>query len=57
MLEKQIKAIRDVKANFDESEQKLLQANEIANADLTIKKLTYGTPSIRKMIEDAAGTK
>lgn len=57
MLEKQIKALRDVKANFDASEQKLLKANEIANEDLTIKKLTYGTPSIRKMIEDAANSK
>ena len=54
-LEKQIKALRDIKANFEASEQKLLKANEIADEDLTVKKLTYGNPTIRKMIQDAAG--
>ncbi|MDE5656435.1 MAG: DUF2130 domain-containing protein, partial [Muribaculaceae bacterium] len=53
-LEKQIKALRDIKANFEASEQKLLKANEIADEDLTVKKLTYGNPTIRKMIQDAA---
>lgn len=52
-LEKQIKALRDIKANFEASEQKLLKANELADEDLTVKKLTYGNPTIRKMIEDA----
>ena len=52
-LEKQIKALRDIKANFEASEQKLLKANELADEDLTVKKLTYGNPNIRKMIEDA----
>lgn len=53
-LEKQIKALRDVKANFEASEQKLLKANEYADENLTVKKLTHGIPSIRKMIDDAA---
>lgn len=53
-LERQIKALREVKANFDASEQKLLKANEIAEEDLTVNKLTHGIPSIRKMIKDAA---
>lgn len=53
-LEKQIKALRDIKANFEASEQRLLKANEIADEDLTVKKLTYGNPTIRKMIQDAA---
>lgn len=52
-LEKQIKSLREIKANFEASEQKLLKANELADEDLTVKKLTYGNPSIRKMIEDA----
>lgn len=52
-LEKQIKALRDIKANFEASEQKLMKANEIADEDLTVKKLTYGAPSVRKMIEEA----
>lgn len=52
-LEKQIKALREIKANFEASEQKLLKANEIADENLTVKKLTHGIPSIRQMIEDA----
>ena len=52
-LERQIKALRDIKANFEASEQRLLQANELADEDLTVKKLTYGNPTIRKMIDDA----
>ncbi len=52
-LEKQIKTLRDVKANFEASEQKLLKANEMAEEDLTVKKLTYGAPSVRKMIEES----
>lgn len=52
-LEKQIKALHDIKANFEASEQKLLKANELADEDLTVKKLTYGAPSVRKMIDEA----
>lgn len=53
-LEKQIKALRDIKANFEASEQKLLKANEMAEEDLTIRKLTHGNPNIRRMIQEAA---
>ena len=49
----QIKALRDVKANFEASDQKLLKADEMVGENLTVKKLTHGNPSIRKMIEDA----
>ena len=52
-LERQIKALRDIKANFEASEQRLLKANELADEDLTVKKLTYGNPTIRRMIDDA----
>ena len=52
-LEKQIKALRDIKANFEASEQKLLKANELADENLTVKKLTHGAPEIRRMIESA----
>ena len=52
-LERQIKALRDIKASFEASEQRLLKANELADEDLTVKKLTYGNPTIRKMIDDA----
>lgn len=51
-LEKQIKALRDIKANFQDSEQKLLKANEYADQNLTVKKLTHGLPEIKKQIED-----
>lgn len=53
-LEKQITALKAVKANFDASEQKLLKANELADENLTVKKLTHGAPTIRRMIEEAA---
>ena len=53
-LEKQIKALKDIKANFEASEKRLLKANEMAEEDLTVKKLTHGAPSIRKMIEKAS---
>ena len=47
-LEKQIKALRDIKANFEASEQKLLKANEIADEDLTVKNLPTVTPPYAK---------
>ncbi|MDE6278124.1 MAG: DUF2130 domain-containing protein [Muribaculaceae bacterium] len=53
-LEKQISDLRKIKSNFEAAEQKLLKANEIADEDLTVKKLTWGNPRIKKMIEDAA---
>lgn len=53
-LEKQIVKLREIKASFEASEQRLLKADEIAEERLTVKKLTYGAPSVRKMIEKAA---
>ena len=52
-LEKQIKLLRDVKSNFEGSEQKLLKAGEQIDEDLTIKKLTHGNPAMRQRIIDA----
>lgn len=52
-LEQQIKSLRAIKANFESSEQKLLKANELADENLTIKKLTHGNPSVRRMIIEA----
>lgn len=52
-LERQITALRAVKANFDASEQKLLKANEVLEEDFTIKKLTHGNPSMRRKLEAA----
>lgn len=53
-LEKQISLLRDVKAKFEASEQQLLKADDYVEANLTVKKLTHGAPSVRKMIEDAS---
>lgn len=52
-LERQIRQLREVKANFEASEQKLLKANDLAEESLTVKKLTYGNPTVRRMIDDA----
>ncbi len=52
-LQKQIKLLEKVKANFEGSEQKLLKAGELAEKDLTVKKLTHGNPAMRKRIIDA----
>lgn len=53
-LEKQIKALRNVKENFQASENRLLKANEVLEEDFTIKKLTHGNPTMRKKLQDAA---
>lgn len=53
-LEKQITALRAIKANFEASEQRLQKADELAEETLTVKKLTHGAPTVRKLIEDAA---
>lgn len=50
-LEKQIQTLRKIKASFEASEQKLLKANEVADEDLTVRKLTHGIKSVREMIE------
>lgn len=52
-LEKQISLLRDVKASFEASEQRMLKAERYVEENLTVKKLTHGAPLIRKMIEEA----
>ncbi len=52
-LEKQIEQLRKVKALFDASEQKLVRAGESAENDFTIKKLTYGNPTMREKFKQA----
>ncbi len=53
-LEKQIKALRDIKDNFEKSENHLAKATEFVDENLTIKKLTYGNPTIKRLIEEAS---
>lgn len=53
-LEKQIKALRDIKENFEKSENHLAKATEFVDENLTIKKLTYGNPTIKRLIEEAS---
>ncbi|MDE6134809.1 MAG: DUF2130 domain-containing protein, partial [Muribaculaceae bacterium] len=52
-LEKQIDSLRKVKALFETSQQKLVQANSTAESDFTIKKLTYGNPTMRALFDEA----
>lgn len=52
-LEKQIDNLKKIKSNFEASDQRLLKATEIGEDDLTVKKLTHGNPTVRKMIEGA----
>ena len=52
-LEKQIDNLKKVKANFEASNQRLLKGTGIAEEDLTVKKLTHGNPTVRKLIEEA----
>lgn len=51
-LRKQIKLLEDIKNNFQASEQRLLKADGMVTEDLTIKKLTHGSPNVRKMIQE-----
>lgn len=53
-LEKQIVNLRKIKSNFEASEQKLMKAAQLGDEDLTIRKLTHGNPTVRRMIDDAA---
>jgi len=53
-LEAQIKRLQEVKANFEGSEQKLLKAGELAEKDLTVKRLTHGNPTMRQRIIEAS---
>lgn len=52
-LEKQISLLKTVKANFETSEEKLKGADKYLKENLTVKKLTHGAPSVKKMIEEA----
>ena len=52
-LEKQVESLRKVKNLFEVSEQKLIRANETAENDFTIKKLSHGNPTMRAKFEEA----
>ena len=52
-LENQIEHLRKVKVNFEAADQKLLKADDYVEDHLTVKKLTHGAPSVRKLIENA----
>lgn len=52
-LEKQIKLLKSVKENFENSDKKWERADKLAQESLNIKKLTHGIPSVRKAIEEA----
>ncbi len=51
-LEKQIEQLRKVKSLFDASEQKLVRAGDKVENDFTIKKLTRGNPTMKKLFEE-----
>lgn len=51
--EKQADNLRKIKALFETSRQKLINANEKAENDFTIRKLTYGNPTMRTKFEEA----
>ena len=51
--EKQIDRLRKIKGLFDTSNQKLERAGEVLETDFTIKKLTYGNPTMRAKFEEA----
>jgi hypothetical protein len=51
--EKQAESLRKVKALFETSRQKLISANEKAENDFTIRKLTHGNPTMRAKFNEA----
>jgi hypothetical protein len=51
--EKQADNLRKVKALFETSRQKLVSANEKAENDFTIRKLTYGNPTMKAKFDEA----
>jgi hypothetical protein len=51
--EKQADNLRKVKALFEASRQKLISANEKAENDFTIRKLTYGNPTMQAKFKEA----
>lgn len=52
-LESQIEQLRKVKASFEAADKKLLKADDYVGNSLTVRQLTHGAPTVRKMIEDA----
>ena len=52
-LESQIEHLKKVKASFEAADQKLLKADNYVGENLTVKKLTHGAPTVRKLIDDA----
>lgn len=52
-LERQIEQLKKVKSTFETSEQRLLKADTYVEENFTVKKLTHGAPTVRKLIEDA----
>lgn len=56
-LESQIEQLRKVKASFEAADQKLLKADDYVEDNLTVKKLTHGAPSVKKIIEKARENK
>ena len=51
--ERQAENLRKIKTLFEASRQKLIKANESAENDFTIKKLTHGNPTMRAKFEEA----
>lgn len=52
-LEKQIEQLRKVKTSFEGSQQKLIKANDAAVNDFTIKTLTRGNATMKKLFDEA----
>lgn len=52
-LERQAEALRRVKNIFDTSRQKLVKANETVENDLTIKKMSRGNPTMKRLFDEA----
>lgn len=51
--ERQANNLRGIKAMFETSQKSLIRANEKAENDFTIRRLTYGNPTMRKKFEEA----
>jgi hypothetical protein len=51
--EKQAENLRKVKTLFETSRQKLINANEKAENDFTIRKLTYGNKTMKAKFDEA----
>lgn len=52
-LEKQIEALRKVKAHFTTSMKKLLKASDTFENDFTVRKLTYKNPTMKALFAEA----